>query len=101
MYTSKIGILFVIFPFEANLNFSRRQMRLSILGCLGDLGCFPLTSPRRQRRRQTWQRLFTLPKLPSGDVLSIRGNSGNAGDTGFAGEMESVPRERFTFKMAI
>ena len=33
---SKNGILFVIFPFETNLNFSRS---LSILGCLqvGDL----------------------------------------------------------------
>ena len=50
------------------------------------IGCFPFTSPRRQRRRQTWQRLFTLPKSPAGDVLSISGNSGNAGDTGFAGE---------------
>ena len=49
------------------------------------LGCFPFTSPRRQRRRQTRQRLFTLPKSPAGDVLSINGNSGNAGDTGFAG----------------
>ena len=36
-YTSKNGILFVIFPFETNLNFSRRQIWLSILGCLGDL----------------------------------------------------------------
>ena len=49
------------------------------------LGCFPFTSPRRQRRRQTRQRLFTLPKSPAGDMLSINGNSGNAGDTGFAG----------------
>ena len=37
------------------------------------------------RRRQTRQRLFTLPKSPAGEVLSINGNSGNAGDTGFAG----------------
>ena len=44
------------------------------------------TSPRRQRRRQTRQRLFTLPKSPVDDVvLSINGNVGNAGDTGFAG----------------
>ena len=43
------------------------------------------TSPRRQHRRQTRQRLFTLPKSPAGDVLSINGNFGNAGDTGFAG----------------
>ena len=28
---------------------------------------------------------FTLPKSSAGDVLSINGNSGNAGDTGFAG----------------
>ena len=55
-----------------------------------NLGCFPFTSPRRQRRRQTRQRLFTLPKSPAGDVLSIRCNSGNADDTGFDGEMESA-----------
>ena len=30
-------IFFVIFPFETNLNFSRRQIRLIILGCLGDI----------------------------------------------------------------
>ena len=29
-------------------------------------GRFPFTSPRRQRRRQTRQRLFTLRKLPAG-----------------------------------
>ena len=51
------------------------------IAILAILGCFPLTSPRRQTR----QRLFTLPILPAGDVLSINGNSGNAGDTGFAG----------------
>ena len=49
------------------------------------LGRFSFTSPRRWRRRQTRQRLFTLPKSPAGDVLSIIGNSVNAGDTGFAG----------------
>ena len=43
------------------------------------------TSPRRQRRRKTRQRLFTLPKSPADEVLSINGNFGNAGDTGFAG----------------
>ena len=43
------------------------------------------TSPRRQRRRKTRQRLFTLPKSPADDVLSIHGNFGNAGATGFAG----------------
>ena len=48
------------------------------------LGCFPFTSPRRQRCRQTQQRLFTLPKSPAGDALSIHGNSSHAGDTGFA-----------------
>ena len=48
------------------------------------LGRFPFTSPRRQRRRQTRQRLFTLTKSPTGDVLSINGNIGNAGDTDFA-----------------
>ena len=47
-----------------------------------DFGRFPFTPPRQQRRRQTRQRLFTLPKSPAGDVLSINGNSGNAGDTG-------------------
>ena len=31
------------------------------------------------------KRLFTLPQPPGGDVLSINDNSGNAGDTGFAG----------------
>ena len=36
-YISKNGILFVIFPFDTNLNFSWRQIRLSILGCLGDV----------------------------------------------------------------
>lgn len=30
-----------------------------------------------------------LPILPAGDVLSINSNTGNAGDTGFAGLMES------------
>ena len=38
-----------------------------------------------------------LPKSPAGDVLSIRGNSGNAGDTGFAGEMESALGHPFPF----
>ena len=37
LYTSKNGIAFVIFLFKDNLDFSRRQIRLSILGCLGDL----------------------------------------------------------------
>ena len=36
-YTSRNGILFVMFPFDTNLTFSRRQIRFSILGCLGDL----------------------------------------------------------------
>ena len=49
------------------------------------MGCSPITSPRRQRHRQTRQRLFTLPISQAGNVLSINGNSGNAGDTGFAG----------------
>ena len=48
-------------------------------------GCFPFTSPRRQHRRQTRQRFFTLPKSPAGDALSVNANIGNAGDTGFAG----------------
>ena len=48
---------------------------------------FPFTSPRRQTR----QRLFTLPQSPAGDVLSISGKQCNAGDTGFVGEMESAP----------
>ena len=43
--------------------------------------CFPFSSPRRQTR----QPLFTLPQSPAGDELSINGNTGNAGDTGFAG----------------
>ena len=49
-------------------------------------GRFPLTSPSRQTR----QRWFTLPQSPAGNVLSINGNRGNAGDTGFVGEMEST-----------
>ena len=36
-YTSKNGILFVIFSFEIYYNFSKMQKMLSILGCLGDL----------------------------------------------------------------
>ena len=39
--------------------------------------------PRQQHHQQTRQRLFTLPKLPARDVLSINSNSGNAGNTGF------------------
>ena len=41
----------------------------------------------QQHRRQTRQSLliFTLPKLLAGVALSINGNTGNAGDTGFAG----------------
>ena len=52
-YTSKNGILFVIFSFEANLNFSRRQIRLSILGCLGDLDNASL-SKWRYKKKFTW-----------------------------------------------
>ena len=48
------------------------------------LGCFPFTSPRRQRRWQTRQRLFTFPKSPAGDVLFINGNGGDADDADFA-----------------
>ena len=44
-------------------------------------GRFPFTSPRRQRRRQTRQRLFTLPKSSAGNALSINGNTGNAAIT--------------------
>ena len=44
-------------------------------------GRLPFTSLRQQHRRQTRQRLFMLPKSPAGDVLSINGNSANAGDT--------------------
>ena len=36
-YTPKNGILFVTIPFEPNLIFSRRQIRLSMLDCIGDL----------------------------------------------------------------
>ena len=52
---------------------------------LQDLRVPSFTSPRRQRRRKNRQRLFTLPKSPADDVLTINGNFGNAGDTGFAG----------------
>ena len=44
--------------------------------------------PFRQHRRQTRQRLFTLPQSPDDDPHSI--NNGKSGDTGFAGEMESA-----------
>ena len=54
-----------------------------------DFGRFPFTSPRRQTGK-LGKRLFTLPKSPAGDVLSINSNSDNAGDTGFAGLMESA-----------
>ena len=33
---------------------------------------------------------LTLPKLPAGDALSINGNTGIAGDTGFVRLMESI-----------
>ena len=52
-YTSKNGILFVIFPFETNLNFSRHQIRLSILSCLGDLDNASL-SKWRHEKKFTW-----------------------------------------------
>ena len=48
---------------------------------LQDFRVSSFTSPRRQRRRKTRQHLFTLPKSPADDVLSINGNFGN---TGFA-----------------
>ena len=67
----------------------RKQIRTVVNFLSKDLGCFPFTSPRRQRLRQTLQRLFTLPKSQTGDLLSIYGNSSNAGDTGFAGKMET------------
>ena len=34
------------------------------------------------------------PKSLAGDVLSINGNTGNAGDTSFAGLMESTPTQQ-------
>ena len=43
--------------------------------------CFPFSSPRRQ----TQQRLFTLPQSPAGDELSINNNTWHACDTGFVG----------------
>ena len=58
-------------------------MWLLLHECKISLGCSQFTLPHRQRRRQTRQHLFTLPKSPAGDVLSIIGNSGNAGDTSF------------------
>ena len=48
-YTSKNSILFVIFPFETNLNFLGRQIRLSILGCLGDLDNASLSKWRYEK----------------------------------------------------
>ena len=48
-YTFKNGILIVILPFETNLNFSRRQKRLSILGCLGDLNNASLSKWRYKK----------------------------------------------------
>ena len=52
-----------------------------------------------QRRWQTRQPLFTLPISPAGDVLSINGNTHNAGDTGF--EMESTPSYSCVYHVAI
>ena len=51
-----------------------------------DLGRFTLSLPRRQTRR----RLITLSLSPASDVLSINGNTGIGGDTGFAALMESA-----------
>ena len=48
-YTPINGILFVIFPFETNFNFLRRQIRLSILGCLGDLNNASLSNWRHKK----------------------------------------------------
>ena len=51
-YTFKNGILIVILPFETNLNFSRRQKRLSILGnapWLGDLNNASLSKWRYKK----------------------------------------------------
>ena len=45
----KNGILFVIFPFETNFNFLRRQIRLSIIGCLGDLNNASLSEWRHKK----------------------------------------------------
>ena len=39
-------------------------------------GRFPFTSPRRQRHRQTRQRLFTSPLSTAGDTLSINDKTG-------------------------
>ena len=47
----------------------------------------PATSPSNSVNNK---RLFTLAKLPASDALSINGNTGNADNTGFAGEMESA-----------
>ena len=79
----------------------RQILYAAILCFLTNLGCFPFTSPRRPRRRQTWQCLFTLPKSPAGDVLSINGNSDNAGDTGFAVEIESSPNISYTYPLHV
>ena len=54
-YTSKNGcvyLIFLLFPFEANLNFSRsrHQIRLSILACLGDLDNASLSKWRYKKK---------------------------------------------------
>ena len=74
-YTVTIGICDI-----AHINYAPSTMTISVCDIYGR---FPFTSPRRQHRRQTRQRLFTLLESPAGDVLSINGNSGNAGDSGF------------------
>ena len=41
-------------------------------------------------RRQTRLPLFTLPRFPAGDALSINGDTGNDIDNGFVGLIERV-----------
>ena len=46
---SKNGILFVILPFETNLNFSGCQIQISLLGCLSDLVNASLSKCRHEK----------------------------------------------------
>ena len=77
------GSLFFPTCYNTGPRYTRTHRRLALWEELRTIGCFPFTSLRRQRRRQTQQRLFTLPKSQAADVFSINGKSGNAGDTGF------------------
>ena len=63
---SKSGILFVIFLLETNLNFSRRLIRFSILGC--DLDNASLAKWRHEKRSLDFKichLIFTIRMAPT------------------------------------